>query len=206
MNAATFYREAKREVLSLGYANEITWQQSQSPELVGEQDFLKEAAWVVYCSGFRESVVRRYFDFISLCFCDWLSADEIAEKRHQCVMAAMQVMRNRRKHEAVAEIATRVAVSGFENFKKCLIAEPIETLRGLPFMGAVTSLHLAKNLGFDVAKPDRHLLRLQAYLGYSDVGTMCNAIAKASGDPIRVVDVVLWRYLERRSTIFHDHR
>jgi len=204
MNAAIFYRKAKREVLSLGYANEITWQQSQSPMLVGEQEFLREAAWVVYCSGFRESVVRRYFDFISLCFCDWQSAYEIAEKRHQCVTAAMQVMRNWRKHEAVAEIAARVAVSGFESFKERLIAEPIETLCALPFIGSVTSLHLAKNLGFDVAKPDRHMLRLQAYLGFSDVGAMCDAIAKASGDPVRVVDVVLWRYLERRSSVLND--
>ena len=206
MNAATFYRKAKREVLSLGYAYEITWQQNQSPLLVGEQEFLREAAWVVYCSGFRESVVRRYFDFISLCFCDWQSAHEIAEKRHQCVTAAMQVMRNRRKHEAVAEIAARVAASGFESFKERLIAEPIETLRALPFIGSVTSLHLAKNLGFDVAKPDRHMLRLQASLGFSDVGAMCNAIAKESGDPVRVVDVVLWRYLERRSSVLNDRR
>lgn len=197
MNATTFYRRAKLEVLNLGYSEEIAWQTNQSPQLVGEQEFLREAAWVVYCSGFRESIVRQYFDFISLCFCDWASADEIAQKRHQCVAAAMPVLRNRRKHEAVAEIAALVAASGFENFKNRLIAAPIDTLRVLPFMGEVTSLHLAKNLGFDVAKPDRHLLRLQAYLGFPDVGAMCDAIAKTSGDPVRVVDVVLWRYLEQ---------
>lgn len=198
MKSRSFYRIAKEEVINLGYSREIEWQANQFPHNISESEFLREAAWVVYCSGFRETTVRRYFNFISLCFLDWQSASEIIEAKNQCIAAVMPVLRNRKKHDAVVEIASRVAASGFDQFKAKMLARPIETLQELPFIGPVTSLHLAKNLGFDVAKPDRHLLRLKAYLGFPDVETMCDEFARESGDPVRVVDVVLWRYLERQ--------
>ena len=109
----------------------------------------------------------------------------------------MRVFANRRKHEAVTAVAARIAVEGFASFQRLVCADPISKTLELPFIGRITSLHLAKNLGFDVAKPDRHLVRLKDLLGYEDVDTMCSFIAAATGDPVRVVDLVLWRYLER---------
>lgn len=203
MSVAAFYDRAKREVINLGYLDEIQWQAGQEPETITESYFLREAAWVVYCSGFRESVVRRHFDFISLCFCDWSSADEIVEKGEQCICAAMHAIRNRRKHDAVVEIARRVSAWRFDTYKDRFTSSPIAVLQELPFIGPVTAFHLAKNLGFDVAKPDRHLLRLYPQLGFGGVDEMCRSISQASGDPLRVVDLVLWRYLERQSTVPH---
>lgn len=109
----------------------------------------------------------------------------------------MLAFRYRRKHEAVVEIASRIAAVGFDKFRERLLASPILTIQELPFLGPITSIHLAKNLGFEIAKPDRHLVRLQAQFGYKNVDTMCEEISIAFGDPIRVVDVVLWRYLEQ---------
>ena len=197
MTPIAFYVTAKRKLLDQGFAAEIDWQKCQCPTSISEREFLSEAAWVVYCSGFREAIVRRYFDFISLCFFDWNSAQEIAATGKLCVAAAMKAMANRRKHEAVVTIATQVASVGFESFKRQLVRSPIETLRVLPFLGPVTSIHLAKNLGFDIAKPDRHLLRLKNHFGYANVDEMCRNISVESGDSIKVVDIVLWRYFER---------
>lgn len=195
-----FYATAKQEVISLGYTSEIAWQESQSPETINESMFLQETAWVIYCSGFREETVRNYFSHISLCFCDWESAKEICSNKDKCLYTAMSVFRNKRKHYAVASVAELVATSGFSYFKTNLLNNPIETLRQLPFIGTVTSYHLAKNLGFDVAKPDRHLERLKKHFGYHSVGALCSDISSYYDDSIRVIDIVLWRYLERSST------
>ena len=47
-----------------------------------------------------------------------------------------------------------------------------------------------------VAKPDRHLLRIVDGVGWSDVQGMCEAISNMTGDSIAVVDLVLWRFAE----------
>ena len=179
------------------YANEIAWQVSRNPKQVDESEFLREAAWVVYCSGFRESTVRRHFDYISLCFFDWGSAKEIVAAKDVCVDSAMRAIGNYRKHLAIVTIAQRVAERSFVTFKRAFLKEPIAIFATLPFLGPVTSVHLAKNLGFDLAKPDRHLVRLRTLLGFQDVEEMCRSISSSSGDSVRVVDLVLWRYMER---------
>lgn len=200
MAPLVFYRAAKSSVIALGYGEELEWQAAQDPNEITEEQFLKEAAWVVYCSGFKEAIVRRYFDYLSLCFCDWTSGKEVVANSELCVAAASRVLANERKHRAIVRIASAVATKSFAKFKDELLADPLKLLQTLPFLGPVTSIHLAKNLGFNVAKPDRHLVRLKDKLGYSNVDTMCSEIARASGDAINVVDLVLWRYMERQAT------
>ena len=58
----------------------------------------------------------------------------------------------------------------------------------------VTCWHLAKNLGFQVAKPDRHLIRISKKAGFATPNDLCAAVAEVTGEPINVVDLVLWRY------------
>jgi hypothetical protein len=76
-------------------------------------------------------------------------------------------------------------------------ANGLAALEALPFIGTVTKWHLAKNLGLDVAKPDRHLLRIAARFGYDDVQRMCHDICEFCGERISVADLVLWRFEER---------
>lgn len=69
----------------------------------------------------------------------------------------------------------------------------LDVLDMLPFIGPVTKYHLARNLGLDVAKPDRHLTRLAERFDFSDVQSMCEALALKVGERIGVVDLILWR-------------
>lgn len=62
----------------------------------------------------------------------------------------------------------------------------------LPWVGGITKWHLAKNLGADVAKPDRWLVRLADISGET-VANLCERLSRSSGDRIATVDVVLWR-------------
>jgi len=75
--------------------------------------------------------------------------------------------------------------------------DKVEYVASLPMMGPITKYHLARNIGIDCAKPDRHLQRLAARFGYSDVQTMCGEIAKKSGYRIGTVDLILWRFCEK---------
>jgi hypothetical protein len=161
-----------------------------------ESDLLRELAWVVLCSGFRERVVRRLFAKISLCFFDWESAETISNNSKICVATALDVFRSRPKIAAIARSAAIIEAAGFESVRRDIAVTPIQALRKFPFIGEVTAFHLAKNLGFDVAKPDRHLQRISLRHGYSDVHDFCRVLAAASGESVRDVDTLLWRISE----------
>ena len=50
-------------------------------------------------------------------------------------------------------------------------------LERFPFLGPATSrLHFAKNLGFPISKPDRHLIRISNRFGFSSPILFCKAI------------------------------
>ena len=68
-------------------------------------------------------------------------------------------------------------------------------LEGLPWIGPVTKFHLAKNFGVDCAKPDRWLVRLADAHGVT-VDDLCFGLARATGDRVGLVDLVLWRACE----------
>ena len=70
--AIEVYEMAKQYLHSHGFSGRNTLARIPlNPSMFTESDLLREAAWVILCSGFREAVIRRMFDFISLCFCDW---------------------------------------------------------------------------------------------------------------------------------------
>jgi len=79
--------------------------------------------------------------------------------------------------------------------------DPINALQQFPYIGPATSYHVAKNIGFPVAKPDRHLCRFAELSGYQNPSDLCQALAEYIGDPIAVVDIVLWRF----ATLQHDY-
>src|SRR5258708_37953186 len=90
----SFYNIAKETLLGGGFAAEIGWQVRQEFHSFTESDLLREAAWVILCSGFRESTVRQAFGFISLCFCDWQSAVVICNCAPQCRATAIVGFKN----------------------------------------------------------------------------------------------------------------
>jgi hypothetical protein len=192
--AVELYTHALERVVAAGYAAEIEWQRSRDPDALTETDFLREVAWVILCSGFSESTVRRKFPHLSLCFCDWLSASEIASSAQLCRRTALECFANARKVDAIVSAALIVSVSGFESVHARLARDPIRTLQRFDQLGGVTAYHVAKNFGYQVVKPDRHLVRLSDRLGFKDAAGLCDAISSATGASLNTVDIVLWRY------------
>ena len=192
--ALRLYNQAKITVIAAGFSYELDWQRTRCFADFTESDLLRESAWVILCSGFREATVRKAFDLLSLCFCDWESAHEITLNATACRATALAVFRNLRKVDGIIGVARYVDNAGYGTLKEAIVRDPIPELRNFPFIGPVTSWHLAKNLGLEVAKPDRHLARLSFSLGFEDAHHLCASVAAASGDCVKLVDLVFWRY------------
>jgi hypothetical protein len=188
------YIDAKCVVFEQGFESEVAWQEGLCFGRLTESDFLREAAWVILSSGFRERVVRRCFPGIAEAFLNFSSSAAIADKSEECVASAMTVFRQRRKVAAIAGVAVRVARQGFESVRGAILEGGVEYLESFPYVGPVTRYHLAKNVGLDVVKPDRHLCRVAKATRYPSVEALCRAISCASGDRVGVVDLVIWRY------------
>lgn len=191
---ASLYLTAKETVIKAGFAAEIDWQEELSLDDLDESTFLRESAWVVLSAGFREAVLRRRFAEVSRAFLHWASADQIIAQRDTCREAAVAAFKNQRKIDAIVGIAERVICEGFSTIQQQIAGRGTAFLQELPFIGPVTACHLAKNLGVVMVKPDRHLTRMAARTGYESAERMCGTICELIGDPLSVVDIVIWRY------------
>jgi hypothetical protein len=189
-----FYRSVKEAVIVAGFSSELVWISGIDSSEYSEADLLREAAWVILSSGFSERVVRARFHYISLCYCDWESAAAIAERGTLCIHSAKHVFGNEAKLAAIVRVAEAVVEWGFQELKRRIDETPLEQLKKFPFIGDITAMHLAKNLGYPFAKNDRHLSRLARSLKFPDAQRLCEGIAAISGDTISVVDTVLWRF------------
>ncbi len=185
---------ARAVVTEHGFSHEVDWQDSVSLDLLTENTFLQEYAWVVLASGMREAVVRKKFPKISQCFYFWSSAEKISDHAEECIHAALRVFRHEAKMRAVVYTAGLIAAEGFRSFKEKLDRQPLQTLEELPYIGPITQFHLAKNIGLNVAKPDRHLVRIAQLFGYATAQDFCLAVARQTGSKIAVADLVFWRF------------
>lgn len=186
------YVLAKGEVVRAGYVDEIAWQGNARLIDVDTVAFMREAAWVVLSTGMAERVVRGKFPALAEVLHGWdpvaISKDAGASGR------ALGVFGHRRKVAAILDIARVAAALDRESLHAALTGDPKRFLTDLPYVGPVTWTHLAKNLGLPLAKPDRHLVRLSAAYRRDSVADLCEEIAVWLGEPVAVVDVVLWRY------------
>jgi len=188
------YLKAKESIIKEGFAAEIDWQDEVQFAQIAENDFLRESAWVVLSSGMRETVIRLKFPAISEAFYSWRNARDIVNNSEKCRNQAMKVFRHQKKINAIISIAERIFAHGFEFFKIQIQRTGVTFIQSLPFMGPATSYHLAKNIGLDVVKPDRHLLRVAAAAGFESPKFLCEQISKSVGDRVSVIDLVIWRF------------
>ncbi len=161
------YLTARETIIRSGFSHELDWQEARTLDDLSERDFLRQAAWVILTSGFREATVREIFPELSLAFLNWAKARSIARRRIDCEHRARRVFNHVGKIRAIGSLCERVALEGFHNIKNNIESEGMEFLRTFAFIGPVTCYHLAKNIGLDVIKPDRHLTRLSQAAGFS---------------------------------------
>ncbi len=194
MDLAERYLCAKEAVIRQGYAHEIDWQDSLRFDDVTETDFLREGAWVILSSGMRETVIVGKFPGISTAFFQWDSAKRIAKHTKSCRRKAMDVFGHAGKIDAIIELAARVAGEGFGQVASSIRHEGPAFLQTFSYLGPATSLHLAKNLGLNVVKPDRHLKRVASAVGFDSPEELCATISQITGEAESLIDLVIWRF------------
>lgn len=171
-----FYNKAKEFVLKTEYIKEFEDVDKRHFEDQSAQKFLSQYAFVVLNAGMKNQVAEKMFE--RLC------KDGIDTVNHEGKKnAILYVSQNYEKiFEQLQKIHGDIG--------------RIEFLRNLPWIGDITKYHLARNLGIDCAKPDRHLFRLAEKYGFLNAHEMCDYINSKTGDRIGSIDLLLWRYLQ----------
>jgi hypothetical protein len=187
------YRQARQRVVDAGYQNDLDWHLTRSLDAVTESSLFCAAAIAIINSGSRGSGVDRVWPAFTKAFRDW-DPRAVVENEDECRAYALAAFRSTRKVTAVIAVARRIVDEGLDEILRRLRNEGIPYLQTFPMLGPVTSLHMAKNIGMPVAKPDRHLNRLAMATGMPTAQDLCTAIADDTTDTIPVVDYVLWRY------------
>lgn len=191
---ADLYMDVKRNVIESGFAWEIDWQDEINPAEVDETEFLCELAWVILSAGMKENVVRDRFPDISKAFLNWTSAKQINDNSVKCYKNAIAHFNNEKKIKSIVASSKIVADIGLGSIINNIHKYGPSYLEIFPYVGPRTCYHLAKNIGFSVAKPDRHLVRIADIIGYKCPHQLCSDLSKVTGDKTSVVDVVFWRY------------
>lgn len=163
-----------------GLAEEdISWSETCLPPTNAEH-FAREAIFVICNSGMQNKIARQIFD---------RCMNALDEER-----PVSDVFGHEGKVRGIEDVwARRVELhAGYLQAE-----DKVAYCRTLPWIGGITSYHLAKNFGAQVAKPDVHLQRLADRHGTS-CQELCEILAERTGFKIATVDVILWRACAER--------
>lgn len=163
-------------VIALGESglDDIAWSEAIQPPADAD-DFALEAIYVICNSGMKNTVARGIYERVRAAIANGNSAHTAF--LHRGKAGAIDDIWSHR-HRLLDEY--RAA------------ADKVEFCASLPWIGAITKFHLAKNFGADVAKPDVHLQRL-ADRESTTPQALCERLAVSSGYRVATVDLLLWR-------------
>jgi endonuclease III len=196
-NPVELFQEAETLCRLNGFGDEIDWCDRRiSFDAIDEQRFLHEYAWVVFNSGMKNKVIRDKWRQLSAVFL-YFDPRLVADNSEAVRLAALTVFGNRKKIDAIITVARKICEQTYRSIASKIEENSIEYLKTLPFIGDVTKYHLARNLGFDYVKPDRHLVRLAKKYDMTPF-QLCNLIHKKTKRRLGTIDVILWRYCEQQ--------
>jgi hypothetical protein len=188
------YLKIKQFVIDVGFFEEINfYDKDRDLSALSEGDFAREVAWVILNSGMKNTVIAKKFPEITEAFCGW-DLEIVMGTKELCRRYALAVFNSEPKIDSILKCCEIIHKQGMENIRAEIREGGIEYLQTFPYIGPVISYHLAKNIGYDCVKPDRHLCRMSDVLGYKTPLEMCEEIRTITGDKLAVIDIVLWRY------------
>jgi hypothetical protein len=147
---------------------------SNPPEITYDM-FFQEYIWVVFNSGWKEQIARKYVEKFM--------------KDHD-----PSIMKNHRLKYPALTSALEHSHEWFDSFNQT--ETKLEYLRSLPMMGGeALGYHLARNLGIDCVKPDRWLKRLAKRFAFETPLELCQRVQIDIGntEKLGVIDVIFWR-------------
>jgi len=191
---ASTYLDIKKHIIKKGFGWEVDWQENQSLESLNESKFISEAAWVILSSGMSVHSVSSVFSKVSESFMNWDASSKIVCKGDKCINEALVHFNHKGKIGAIYSIIKHIHEIGFIQFKQNINNQGVKYFEKFNYFGPATSFHLAKNIGMNVVKPDRHLIRIANALNFSHPDALCKSIGNRIDEKVSVIDLVLWRY------------
>ncbi len=168
------YQALKRKIKDTDYGYLIEKWQNIKP-CNDADEFFRQYAWVVINTGLKNQVAQKIYDRVLK-----------AINEGAPIASAFGYERKTKAIENMHANRHKIFNQYMQSDNK------LSFLESLPEIGKVTKYHLARNIGIDVCKPDRHLVRIASQFN-TNPHDLCNKLAIESGDRIGVVDYVLWR-------------
>ena len=202
-----FYKRCLTYVIENYGLERVEYFRNLNLEDISVQDFFEEYAWVCLASGFRWRIIDEMRNDLAVAFLDW-DIQKIASDPNGVFVNAMEVLNHENKIGSIVHAACLLATwstEAFKEFKRRLSrinsadSPELINLRRFGFIGPITQYHLARNLGLNFPKPDRHLITAAGRCGYPEtpqgVFDFVNRICEETGERPEVVDFVIWRYM-----------
>ena len=168
------FHEIDKAVRRAGYKTAIEWSENIKMP-TNADDFASEAIYVICNSGMANRIALPIFE-------DCMRA-----------LRSGQSCKTVFGHPGKSDAIDYIWKKRRSLYRKLLKAvDLIAFCETLPWIGPITSKHLAKNLGADVAKPDVHLNRLAEPEGVT-AQELCERLARGSGQPSLHGNQFLWR-------------
>lgn len=171
------YLALREAITAQGYGSDIEWAQTVSAP-VNADSFANDYVFVVCNSGMKAQIAAQIFRKVMGALA--AGAHPSTVFGHAGKANAMHAVWQARE----TWFARYLAIASTDG--------KIEFLGSMPWIGSITKWHLAKNLGLDTVKPDRHLVRVADRYGLTP-HEMCARLAQETGDRLGTVDVVIWR-------------
>jgi len=166
------YLNLRKQVKNAGYSEEIKWAEDLKP-CHNKQLFALEAIWVIISSGLKNQVARKIEQRIYRAI-DNFEPLESAFQHKGKVKAIEYILQHQQRL--------------FDEYQQA--EDKLGYLKSLPWIGDITKYHLAKNLGLDMVKPDRHLVRIAGKEDKTPL-QLCRELSELTGDNLAVVDTVI---------------
>lgn len=183
------FLDLRSKVILAGFGWELAWSESIRP-CKDPDTFLREYIWVVIHSGMKHEVARKIEGLV------WEVIERTKDIENITASGLASNLRLVYRHNGKTAAIAWMIKNRISVFKEYLAADDkLAFLESLSWIGPITKYHLAKNLGLDLAKPDRHLARISEKDGRS-CQQLCADLASQVGCRIATVDQVLWRASE----------
>lgn len=183
--------------------------------VLNDNEYFRILVDVIFYSGFRASTVSKYLETIHQHFPDIQTVRAYSSDKIGNICHDPKMIKNRAKIEAVCHNAKTFEKlikkhGSFKNFvrsfgdmsdDKNLFKFKDALQKNFAFLGGITVYHFMMDIGLNVLKPDRVMMRIFSRLGlisnekdFKGAVLMGRAFSKATGLPIRYIDVIFVMY------------
>jgi len=183
--------------------------------IMSDNDYYRAIVEIIFYSGFKASTVDKYLERIHMHFPDYETVNNYCLEEIEKIKTDPQMIRNKSKISACYKNAKKIAeiVDEFgsieayiDSFDPDSSDEALDRLKrslekNFSFLGGITSYHFMTDIGLNVLKPDRVILRIFNRLGLIEhekdlIGSIKigRAFSKATNLPIRFIDIIFVLY------------